>query len=285
MDNNSTLVLTDKYLQNYDLFFLSWNEVTFFIEDTNKERFFYNILKKIYPNSRLDKVIALNGKRNVIEHCKNNLNSNLDQKRIYVVDLDFDKLLEIKDPVKGLVYLRKYSIENYLIDELTLIEFVRNFNPNIETDDEIRSLINLDLILSSLISYYSDLTIAIYSNMLFRLGKEFLAIDVNRCFSFNNEGISIRNNDIEVYVFEIKELIGNLRWEAAKINLVSKIREDKEWLDLIPGKYILNFIRNYLKARKIIAQLDSEVFFYQLTKESTATSFSDLKRKIDMFLN
>ena len=80
----------DGYLIAEDVFFIQFNEISFFIEDTEQENFYYNILKKLFPSIQIEKIFPLNGKDNVIEDCKKNIGN---KNKIYLVDKDFDCML------------------------------------------------------------------------------------------------------------------------------------------------------------------------------------------------
>lgn len=80
----------DGYLIAEDVFFIQFNEISFFIEDTEQENFYYNILKKLFPSIQIEKIFPLNGKDNVIEDCKKNIGN---KNKIYLVDKDFDDIL------------------------------------------------------------------------------------------------------------------------------------------------------------------------------------------------
>jgi hypothetical protein len=104
-----------------ELFFLKVNDINFFFEDENHESFYERLLEKIFPSLKINKVFCLGGKGEVLKKCKENQGKKLETPNIYIVDKDFDDLLGKIFPVKELIYLPRYSIENFLFDSNAFI--------------------------------------------------------------------------------------------------------------------------------------------------------------------
>lgn len=58
---------SDAFLKGIDIFYTQFNDVNFYIEDEDQENFYHSILKKLFPEIRLDKIFPLRGKDNVLE--------------------------------------------------------------------------------------------------------------------------------------------------------------------------------------------------------------------------
>ena len=119
---------TDAYLYAQDVFFDHLNDVFFYVEDQDSEEFYFQVLTKLFPNMEFKNIFPLNGKNNVINTARE---TTKDNKRIYIVDKDFDDLLGLKIDLPNLFYLARYSIESYLIEEGSVIAFIISRNPKI----------------------------------------------------------------------------------------------------------------------------------------------------------
>jgi hypothetical protein len=82
--------LTDSFLSGQDILYTQFNDIEFFVEDTEQEHFYFNILKKLFPDLKFEKIFPLNGKKNVSDAAILNIGNN---KKVYIVDLDFDHIL------------------------------------------------------------------------------------------------------------------------------------------------------------------------------------------------
>ncbi len=119
---------SEAYLQAQDLFYRDFNEVFFYVEDTDSEEFYFQILKKLFPDIPFSNIFPLGGKKNVIQAAAT---SSSDNSRVYIVDKDFDDLFECMYDFPNLFYLQRYSIENYLIEEEAVIAFIVSRKPQV----------------------------------------------------------------------------------------------------------------------------------------------------------
>lgn len=111
------------------------NDIEVFVEDTSAPNLWVFLLRKYLPSSvRLDSVNVLGSKRNVIDACK--ADQAVDgRKKLYIIDGDLDILLGKPKPrLRHLYRLRRYCVENYLLDERALISAATILNPKLEYD-------------------------------------------------------------------------------------------------------------------------------------------------------
>ena len=86
--------LTDSFLSGQDILYTQFNDIEFYVEDTEQEHFYFNILKKLFPDLNFEKIFPLNGKDNVRDSARLNIGN---KKKVYIVDLDFDHILNKVD--------------------------------------------------------------------------------------------------------------------------------------------------------------------------------------------
>ena len=51
--------LSDSFLAGQDIFYTQFNEISFYIEDTEQEHLYFNILRRVFPDISLDKYFRL----------------------------------------------------------------------------------------------------------------------------------------------------------------------------------------------------------------------------------
>lgn len=101
-----------------DLFVSDFTSHIFYVEDTGAEIFYERLFERLFPKLRDFQVVCLDGKTNVRKKAAERRIADLTY--IFVVDKDFDDLLGGADP--NLVYLDRYSVENYLADLQALVK-------------------------------------------------------------------------------------------------------------------------------------------------------------------
>lgn len=115
-------------LENRPLFFAGCNNVNIYVEDTDKEYVYEQILERLFENGlRFQSIFPLNGKQAVLARCRINGAYEPDgTPNIYIVDGDFDNLWdEQKENLPGLIYLTRYNIESYYCCEDAVISCLR----------------------------------------------------------------------------------------------------------------------------------------------------------------
>jgi hypothetical protein len=108
--------------------FTDYNDIHIFVEDSGFENLYFEIFKR--SEIRIRQVFSLNGKTSVVEAARN---CN-DSKCIYIIDRDWDDLLDIIEPAANLVALDKYAIENYLIEYSGFRAIVLSYHPRKNID-------------------------------------------------------------------------------------------------------------------------------------------------------
>jgi hypothetical protein len=131
---------SNSYLFGQSAFFRQFNDIDFYVEDEDQESLYKEILSKLIPEVRFVKVFPLNGKPNLLKHAATNSST---RKSVYLADKDFDDLLKKKIPLNNIIYLERYSIENYLVESSALMKLIISCKPRL-TDQRIADKISLD---------------------------------------------------------------------------------------------------------------------------------------------
>lgn len=112
---------SDAALSARDLFFASSKGVHFFVEDVHQENLYTDIIRKVLPSLGRFEVFGLGGKTAVIGHNQRAECPSTGIIRIYLLDKDFDDLLEKVVCKPDLFYLDDYCIETSIIDAACLV--------------------------------------------------------------------------------------------------------------------------------------------------------------------
>ena len=116
-----------------------------YVEDENGEYQYQIILEKIFPNVDVNKILisALGGKNNIINAYKEIGLETDSIPNIYLVDADFDLLLnEKKINDKHFIYLDRYNIESYFPNKENTIKYLRSVTKSLKKN--VDDILNYD---------------------------------------------------------------------------------------------------------------------------------------------
>jgi hypothetical protein len=283
--NDNFPELTPSFLGGQDLLYTQFNDVSFFVEDTEQEHLYFNILKRLFPDVTVKKIFPLDGKGNLKTHAKAHIGN---RKKIYIADIDFDEILETKEEIENVFYLNKYSIENYLIEKCGVYELIRERNPKLKNKD-ISDSFNLNEVLHVCKKLLNELACTFLVIQKHSLGKEYFGINPPRDFNCELDNCGYKNTFITDYFNEVSSLLKNI---DRRFSLKAKCKPFKchfstidNAMKNIPGKYILNLVKFQLVQLKLINDMTVETFTYKLAKECDTSFFNDLKEDILRYKN
>lgn len=259
-----------------DIFYNKINEVNFYVEDAEQENLYYAILKKHFPTINFSKIFPLGGKPKVLSHAKDPVNKKIKAKRVYIVDRDYDTLLGTMESIKGVFYLEKYCIENYLLEPDAIIEIVVENNPKLKAAEIAQSL-NLDAYLMEVESKLRELFLLFYASQLFDLGIKNCA---SKAEEFCESKKWWRIDPAKVSAYKNRILLGAVPPKADPA--IKSVETDPRLqgaraLDrdaLVSGKFLLTLIFHYVKSKYSLGSITFESFVYRVAKNSTLESLS-----------
>lgn len=277
--------LTTSYLSGQDIFYVQFNNIEFYMEDMEQENFYFNILKKLFPEIKFEKIFPLNGKPNVINEARNNIGN---KSKVYIVDLDFDGILESKIELDNLFYLKKYSIENYLVQKGALFEIIREKNSRLKNFD-IESLFDYNEHAKQCKILLSDISCSFILIQKYSLGKAYFRLSPARDFNFNTSPPSYKNLFINNYLNEVETLLkgkdNRYTFNGQLKKLKKHFNSIQNAFNNIPGKYLLILLKYKLERLKLIYQVNLDSFNYKLSKECSVNELEYLKLEINKFIN
>ena len=123
---------SSSFLAGQDVLYGQFNDINFYVEDQDQESFYETTLKKLFPDIRIEKIFPLGSKDLVVNAAKL---TTTDKKKVYIVDKDFDDILNTKEAIPNLFYLKQYSIENYLTEETAIQKLIIEEKPKLKAPD------------------------------------------------------------------------------------------------------------------------------------------------------
>lgn len=275
---------TDSFLLGQDILYTQFNDIEFYVEDFEQEHFYFNILKKLFTDLKLGKIFPLNGKNNVCNAARLNIGN---KKKVYIVDLDFDQILDKVETINNLFYLKRYSIENYLITNDAIYEVIRMKNPKLK-NNEIDKIFDFNVILAEACFCLKQLVCCFIVIQSKQLVYPYYSLDVNRDFDFTTTPPTYKLNFINDYFnkVEAKLKLKDRRYslQSQTNKLLCHFRTISDGLSNIPGKYILVFFKERLQSFGLINQMKVETFTYILSKDFNSDELAYLRNNIENYI-
>ncbi|WP_121812809.1 DUF4435 domain-containing protein [Mucilaginibacter kameinonensis] len=269
-------------LQGQVILWAQFNDLTIYIEDEFQENLYFQILKKIFPTIRLEKIFPLGGKKPVLKKAKVSLTN---KKKVFIVDKDFDEILDNKEAIQNVFYLERYSIENYLFEQDAIVEIVKEENPQVKTK-EIRDKFKITNFVADASHMLAELSAHFLLINKFELGLKFLNIDPNRDCDFKSTPKQIKSNTVNDFYEKVKIELAKKKPRlkySTQIRLAKRHFKPSKSLINIPGKYLVNLLKFMLRKLFTFVQCSSDSFIYRLFKNCNLNSLSSLKNSIELY--
>lgn len=273
---------TDEAELNRYLFYSDLNEINFFVEDKNKEYEYETILKKLFKGKyKIASIITANGKLGVKQafwEFGEKSNDYIVRNNIYIVDGDFDKYIHSEDMIDNdhFIYLKKYNIENYFIDEKAVIKFAKGKLHVLDKD--VKLIINFE--------YWKD-TIVEQAKRLFLLycavqnvlpaeanvaRSEYLFIDDKTGFE--------RQDGYKSYYDYIVTLKSDIDLDIERIKISYEAINGTDYFGFICGKFLLVSLYVYLRSKTKINFTKDELR-WTLICDFDVSSLNFIKERVD----
>ncbi|AHB12902.1 DUF4435 domain-containing protein [Dehalococcoides mccartyi] len=266
------------------LFYSRYNDVEIFVEDENDEVFYTELITKITDNKlKISRIFGLGGKEKLLQNLQNKIDSSSLSKQFYIVDGDFDIILNREFPnTDRLHVLNAYCVENFLLEEDAICSVVQEDIPN-KTFEQWKSKLEFPIwlkesveLLSPLFAFFlliqklnlniknvgTDVSIFIDNNLTFLLDEEKIALWIKNKYSEQNN-LNPENLD-EMLKSSMLDL--GTDWGARKNNICAK-------------KYLLPLLRLYITKREG-KLLNYDSFRFRLAKNCSFNSLEPLRNQI-----
>lgn len=240
---NEELKYSDNALLNKDIFFD--NEINFYVEDEGQEYRYETIFSELF-GIEIESIFALGGKNNLkikYEELKKQKKLNTS---FFIADMDFDFLLK-KDIIENphFIYLEKYEIENYIVDENAIIRFLKNELECMES--KAKSILKYDIWIKETYKKLYKLFIMYLIVQKYKIELHNTKGNENSYFS---ESGSVNKSKIDNYYNILKQKLlekdKDIEIEIQEIDNIVKFEYGSDMSKLIKGKYLIIGIRKYL---------------------------------------
>lgn len=270
-----------------DLFYVGFNEVNFYFEDQDQENLYEEIIKKLFPELKYSRVFPLHGKKSVLAHASQSKTDHSIKNPIYIVDKDFDDLLGTIIQDDRIFYLDRYCIENYLLDESSLLNIIIETYPKSKRSEVQK---NIDIP-----GFYAQSMQSLLP--LFRLfyAVQRLGLGLKNCsskpeeFTLKGKPWTIDPQKIEKYFDLIQATAQEISLEPPltdplndfRTKLCSKIPGES----LVSGKFIAAVMFHYIKSKYSLGSITFESFIYRSAKNHDLSNLNSIVQRIRTHLD
>lgn len=270
------LEYTSEGLLNRVMFLSSANEINIFVEDRGKEYEYQNIFERLFKGEiAVKKIFAVGGKLEVEKAYKEYGDVYDNKKNFYIVDGDFDLLLEkpmIDRP--NYIYLERYNIESYYVDKNAALSFMAGKMKKVK--EEVDREVCYDEWYKDTYNKLEHLFLA-YAVAQMELPEE-INVGISEHTYLDEQGL-ISIEKIDNYETMLKERIVNynIRFNMCKKRYEEVLNSDSA--RLICGKYLLCSLAQYLR-KKTRKNFKEDDFKYYLLSMFDITCLNFVKQRI-----
>jgi len=268
-------------LLNRVLFISGRNKINIFVEDTNKEYEYEELFEKILSEVfKINCIFPTNGKPYLIEAYQLFGNDEEYGKNIFIADGDFDIVLEKSMVVAdNFIYLEKYNIESYLIDEDATIKCMR---PRLHMEKEkVVAKTDFKLWYSTLIPFFKNLFVLHCLVQKENLNMQNVSRNPNTFLL--PDGLP-NTSQYNKYKDEVEEKIKDFENKFISLKNYMEEKECGDDLKFICGKYLLASLSLYLNEKTKVKQ-KVEKLKVDLISRISAEKFCYVKDKIVAYLS
>ncbi len=282
MSSVSILSWSSAASKSIGLLYRQLQPIEVYVEDSNSEAFYYELLNRmIHDQKKIRKIIPLNGRQNVLDHCDDFDHST---PALFIIDGDLDLFLGIREQGKTNLFQHKaYCIENYLICKDAVIELIVEASGTILrehalTDTEwdsalapIQNLKNLFITFAAARVANSELKTVSHGHssvITQQVRKKPPVVDPNKITALE---ASIRQACID------KTSESEWREIRAKIEINA---EEIDALDGVSGKDFLLPILDHFIRSKGCGNTNTESLMFKLARHCKLDRLADLKRSL-----
>ncbi len=231
---------------NLSILFASVNRITIYFEDEGKFGFYETLLERLLNLESIETesniiVETLQGKQSILDSYKSIKGTYALKSCLFVVDADFDILLDRceYDDTGHLLYLSRYNIESYIVDERSLIRAAYPIMRKRKSD--IKKELNFR-------DWYSGISLDLYRLfILFAVASANDEKNISYGYArFISDGGLINKDECNRVEERMRETISDLdRWTCHIDDLVAeKFGDDKS--NIICGKFLVHAAYKYL---------------------------------------
>lgn len=257
---------------NRDLFLAFRNAALVYCEDAGWEEFYTRLLRRLDLGFEIEDVFCLGGK----EELKKRRREKSEKPRLFLFDKDFDDLIGKVVSGTDVVYLPRYSIENFFLEEGLFVSYVVDQKKGLR-QREVAARLDFASKLERFTAVYGELCRYFVFSQKFRLGVAGSKLDVT---DFCKEDGELNEEWYDSYKRTIREEVAKKQaWllEGGQFEMqlerifdpapdFSSIADGSEHCHF-PGKHIFDFLMLRCKAEFDIDIRDRRYAFMMISAD------------------
>ena len=269
-------------------FFAHNNDIIIVVEDEGKENFYTELIKGLLgDNLKITKVLGIGGEQQVLERFEGRGVGERWWNEFYLVDGDFDDLISKESPDSIYFYrLRRYDIENYLVEEAAVCTVVEEESPH-STATQYRDLLHFDSWMTDVVEMV--LRLVACAAVLQELGETGVGISqsIERYVSGNSTLPDIPT--IESHIEQVKasqSVVRPCEFDRLLEQMTNRMGNSYlERIRWVSGKDILIPLLTRLLRRHMRRDLKKESLCFRLAKNCEFLELVDLRDRILAVVN
>lgn len=263
-----------------DVFLFEFNDLLLYVEDREQENLYLQIFKKIVPGTRVENIFPLDGKENILNHCRDNPVSR--KPAFYLVDMDYDDLLNKIESDDRIIYLRRYSIENYFFEIDSIIDLIVSEHPRISRAD-VQTHLYFDRFITSTLVAIRPLVRAFFLTQLHDAGEKGCGLAIE---SFTTQHRYLIDKE------KVEKYEGKLFEKLRQKNLYNSLEEMraagdrfisydlKDIFHRACGKHLLSLLSHWLSEHWGVKNITHDSFSYRLASNCTFDSLKYISDRV-----
>jgi hypothetical protein len=270
-----------------DVFYEEFNDIHFYVEDEDQENLYEVIFGKLFPNISFARIFPLGGKEKVLAHAAaaNGCSSNVCS--VYLVDKDFDDFLEKKVNIDNVYYLDWFCIENYLIEEKSIIELVIESHPKSDRN-EIRTELKISEFLVNAYENSRDLFAMYFFVQKYSIGVKNTS-SAPESYCKVKAPWDVCNTKLIAYRALVdaeatKSGIDPLAQELSSDHRISNVLVAGA-PNAVSGKHVAARLFHYIKSKYPLGSITFDSFVYRLAKNCSLDTLQYLSDSVQNKMN
>lgn len=253
-------------------------DISFFVEDTDKEYEYEEIFERILPIEIKRGIFSLGGKSN-LENAFYIVNNKIG-KVFFIADGDFDIILGRKQiQADNFLYLKKYNIESYLLYKPAIISYMR---PRLKIPkSETEQVIDYDAWEQTVTPFFKKI-FALHS-LIQKNELQIKNVSRGAAFFVNKNGMPNEQN-YDKYLDEIKTIIPNVEDEIQGRTIDLEYTYGSEATCFVSGKYFIESLSRYLNSKPVNKKQNYDDLKAFLIANFDITQLDYLVKKIKSYI-
>lgn len=274
-------------LQARDILFANVAKVHFFVEDQDQESLYAELIERMFPRLTSFQVFPLAGKRNVLSHAQSEPEAGLSAVRVYILDKDFDDILERQVALDGVFYLDDYNLEQSVVDDYSLIRICVEERPRLRRA-EIRERLAIDDARTAWLPLLDKLHRAFALVQKYDLGIANTDLPPER-FCKVGDPSSLDARLVESYVDQVVHALverGVIDSETAYAEASRRVfGSARLQLKHINGKFLSRLYFHRMKRRRLVSNLTQDSMLMRCAGASELKRLRGLKARVGRFIS